>query len=269
MAKAQILNHMLSMQEEALAQAIAAAWDTGSKISLPIEPVVPDSRAAAYRIQDRVAAILGREVAGWKVGAAIEAVQKLEGHDGPVHGRVLADRIYRNGGQAPGQLLNGCKAECEFGFRVIRPLAGLRSEQRSQIADALEFHPAVELSDTRFTMERARKFSTWDAIADCGGSGAFVFGAGVGAWRGLDFNELQIDARVDNGSAIDVYRGGFRRDPFEIAVELIEHLSDRGILLGVGDYISTGSLTVPTALRRGQTFVAKIGDFPVVSIALD
>lgn len=259
----------LGMQEEALAQAIAAAWDSGRKIPLAVEPTTPDSRAAAYRIQDRIFAIHGRPGAGWKVGAAIEAVQRLEGHDGPVQGRILADRVYGNGSKAPGRLLDGCKVECEFGFRVARPLAGLRSGQNKQIAEALVFHPAVELSDTRFTAERPRKFTTWDAIADCGGSGGFVFGDGVEAWHGFDFNALPIDARIDNGNAIEVYRGGFRRDPFEIAVELIEHLTGRGIALGVGDYLSTGSLTVPTALRRGQTFVAKIGDFPRISISLD
>ena len=35
--------------------------------------------------------MIGGDVAGWKVGATVRAVQVFEGHDGPLPGRIFAD----------------------------------------------------------------------------------------------------------------------------------------------------------------------------------
>ena len=39
-----------------------------------------------------MAELIGGKVAGWKVGATVRAVQMFEGHDGPLPGRIFADR---------------------------------------------------------------------------------------------------------------------------------------------------------------------------------
>ena len=38
--------------------------------------------------------------------------------------------------------------------------------------------------------------------------------------------------------------------------------------LAAGDLLSTGSLTVPTPLRRGQTYVARFGDLQTLSVTV-
>ena len=78
---------------ERLAADLADAWRGNTRIALPERGAGPASRAEAFAVQDRMVALIGDRTAGWKVGAAVEAVQALEGHDGPIIGRMLAARV--------------------------------------------------------------------------------------------------------------------------------------------------------------------------------
>ena len=71
---------------ERLAVALAEAWRNDTTMPLPAADAAPASRAEAYAVQDRMAALIDDAVVGWKVGATVEAVQRLEGHDGPIPG---------------------------------------------------------------------------------------------------------------------------------------------------------------------------------------
>jgi len=73
-----------------LTLALVNAWNVGGTIPLPEAHMAPRSREDAYAIQDRIAEILGDRCVGRKVGAAVPAVQVMEGHDGPIPGRLFA-----------------------------------------------------------------------------------------------------------------------------------------------------------------------------------
>jgi len=256
---------------ERLASALAAAWRGVAAIPLPAAADAPASRAEAYAVQDRMAALVDERVVGWKVGAAIEAVQRLEGHDGPIPGRLFASRVFDSPARLPGTRFAGYKVECEFGFRLTRDLPASRPNLSADAAAAaLTFHPAIELAGSRYmpgTGGRAAR--THDVIADNGGGGAFVFGPSVPDWRGIDFDRMPIEARIDAGEPIKAYQGEFRRDPLAIAAELLNDLAARGIALRAGDYLSTGSLTVPTPIGRGQAFAARFDGIATLELTLD
>jgi len=256
---------------ERLAAALAAAWRDGGTIPLPAAADALASRAEAYAVQDRIAALLGERVVGWKVGAAIEAVQRLEGHDGPIPGRLFASRVFDGRARLPGSRFAGYKVECEFGFRLTRELPALRPPLSIDAAAAvLAFHPAVELAGSRYAPGTGgRPPCTHDVIADNGGGGAFVFGPAVPDWRRIDFDRMPIEARIDGGGPIRAYQGEFRRDPLAIATELLNDLAVRGVAFSAGDYLSTGSLTVPTPIGRGQSFIAKFDDVATLGLVLD
>ena len=79
----------------------------------------------------------------------------------------------------PAALLPGLKVECELGFRLNRAI----SNADADLADALSFHPAIELSASRYAPGTGnRAATTFDGIADNGTGGAAVFGAAVAAW---------------------------------------------------------------------------------------
>jgi 2-keto-4-pentenoate hydratase len=251
-----------------LARSLADAWRTGSSTPLPPADEGPGSRAEAYAVQDRMAELIGDRCVGWKVGAAVRAVQILEGHDGPIVGRLLASRLFDNPGQVPWALFDGYKIESEFAFRFRAAVpARDRARTREELTPVIVFHPGLEIAGTRYTPNTGgRKFTTRDAIADNGTGGGYVVGRGVDDWQRIDFAGMPIVAHIDGGPPIHTYTGEFRRDAVDILVETVNGLSERGIGMAAGDLLSTGSLTLPTVLHRGQTYAARFGDLMTVSV---
>ena len=250
-----------------LAQALAEVWLTGGAVPLPLAALAPKSRAQAYAVQDRMAQLIGGRVAGWKVGATVSAVQLFEGHDGPLPGRIFADRCLTSPARIAASLFKGAKVECEFAFRLTSKLpAKINAET---LAPLLTFHPAFELAASRYapgTGQRAA--TTFDGIADNGGGGAAILGAAVVAWHDLPFETMEIEARIDGSPPIQAYSGPYRRHPLEIMVETVTDLRQRGIALEPGECVLTGSLTLPTPIRTGQTLTARFADLPPLEFTL-
>ena len=258
---------------EALASALAAAWRDGTTIPLPPSGQGVASRAEAYQVQDRMAALIAKPVAGWKVGATVRAVQVFEGHDGPLPGRVFADRLFSASGDAPVEVpaaaMHGMKAECELAFRVTADFPAGKPVDPAALRAAAVFHPAVEIAATRYAPGTGNRASTtFDGIADNGTGGAAVIGPAVTDWGRIPFETLEIDAQLDGSPSIQSYGGAYRRDPFVILGETIADLHGRGIDVAAGCVFLTGSSTLPTPVRRGQTLVVRMGNFAPFSLKL-
>lgn len=254
-------------QFEQLAHDLAEAWHTGGTIPLPA--AAPATRAEAYAIQDRMAELIGGKVAGWKVGATVRAVQIFEGHDGPLPGRIFADRLFDGAARIPASLFKGVKVECEFALRLTRDWKSARPIDRDALAAALTFHPAFELAASRYAPGTGnRAATTFDGIADNGSGGAAVLGAAVDNWQMLAFDTIEIDARIDDSPPIQIYTGAYRRDPVAIVAETFADLHARGVDLPAGTCVLTGSLSLPTPVRKGQTVMAKFADLPAISFTL-
>jgi 2-keto-4-pentenoate hydratase len=255
---------------EQLARDLAEAWRTGSTVPLPPAGCGPATRDEAYAIQDRMAELIGGPVAGWKIGATVAAVRLFEGHDGPLPGRVFADRCFDSPATIPAYLLTGVKVECEFAFRLTRDLPnGTAPLGRDDVAQSLTFHPAFELAGSRYAPGTGnRAATTFDGIADNGSGGAAVLGAAVERWHDLPFETLEVDARIDGSPPIQIYTGAYRRDPVAIVAETFSDLRARGVALPAGTCVLTGSLSLPTPVRKGQTVTAKFADLPTLSLTL-
>lgn len=256
---------------EKLAQDLAKAWSSGTPIPLPAAGDGPASRADAYAIQNRMAVLVGGRVAGWKIGAAVRAVQVFEGHDGPLPGRVFEDRFFKGTAGVPARLFPGAKVECEFAFRLHSPLPNSSGAVSSEMLMSLvDFHPAIELASIRYAPGTGnRSVTTFDAIADNGGAGAAVLGAAVKDWQHLDLTTMLIDARIDNSPPIQVYTGPYRRSPLDIVAETFTELHNRGVAIEPGTFVLTGSASLPTPFRPGQTLVVKFADLPAMKLSLD
>ena len=255
---------------ETLAIGLAEAWRTGGTIDLPGDGERPRTRAEAFAVQDRMGELIGRRCVGWKVGATVKAVQRLEGHDGSIPGRLFANRVFDSPAQAKAADFPRARVECEFAFRFKRALPRRdRPYTPDEIADALTFHAAIELTGTRYTPGSGnRPSTTHDTIADNGSGGGFVFGPAIADWRALSFTTLAIEARIGSGAPIEAYTGEYRRDPLEVAAETINDLAARGIAMDEGYYLSTGSLTTPTPFGLGQAMVAKFAGIGELRLSL-
>jgi 2-keto-4-pentenoate hydratase len=254
---------------EQLSRSLAEAWRTCATVPLPPAEAAPRSRADAFAIQDRMAEILGDRCVGWKVGAGVRAVQILEGHDGPILGRLFASRLYTSPASVP-KMFDGYNIECEYALRFevdVPPRS--RPYTRAELERSIVLQPGIEIAGTRYDKEAAsRKLTTHDAIADNGTGGAYVVGPAIERWREIDLATLAIDGRVDGGEPIHTYTGEYRRDPVDIAIETVNAVCARGFGFAAGDLLSTGSLTLPTPLRVAQTYVARFGDLATVSVTI-
>lgn len=255
---------------EQLARDLTEAWRSGTTIPLPSAENAPRSRADAYAIQDRIAEIYGGKIAGWKVGATVKAVQVFEGHDGPVPGRIFADRLFESPAKVPAKLVRGAKVECEFAFRLTADLPPSdKPVDPEALAPHLTFHCAIEVAGNRYAPGTGhRAATTFDGIADNGSGGAAVLGPAITDWRKLPFETMQIDGRIDGSPPLQAYSGVYRRDPLIVTAETFTELQARKVPLPRGTCLLTGSLTLPTIIRPGQTFVARFGDLEPISMTL-
>lgn len=255
---------------EGLAQALAAAWRSGGTVPLPATGSAPTTRAEAFAVQDRMAEILGDRVVGWKVGATVKAVQQFEGHTGPVPGRVFADRLFMSPAKLSARQYHAPKVECEFAFRLNADLPRTPGAVKAaDLAPLLTFHPAIELAATRYAPGTGnRAATTYDGIADNGTSGAVVLGAGITDWQALPFETMEIDGRIDGSPPLQAYSGVYRRHPLEVTAETFTELFARGVDLPAGTCLLTGSLTLPTTIRPGQTLVARFANFEPITLTL-
>jgi 2-keto-4-pentenoate hydratase len=141
----------MQLKFEELAQSLVKAWTAGETIALSALVEAPRSRADGYFVQDRFAEIVVDQCVGWKVSAAVQAVQVMEGHDGPVVGRLFASRHFTSPAQVPAVLLKGCKIECEFAFRFKREVpVRTRPYTREELVQELVLHPGLEIAGHRY-----------------------------------------------------------------------------------------------------------------------
>jgi len=210
-------------------------------------------------------------VVGWKVGATVRPVQLMDGHDGPLPGRIFADRCFDSPAQIPAYLFNGVKVECEFAFRLTQTLpTGTKPLCPDGIAKIMTFHPAFELAGSRYAPGTGNRLpTTFDGIADNGSGAAAVLGPAVEDWRDLPFETMEIEAWIDDSLPIQIFTGAYRRDPLVIAAETLSGLRTRGIDLPRGTCVLTGSLSLPTPLRRGQTASAKFSGIPMLTLTMN
>ncbi|MGI4801791.1 MAG: 2-keto-4-pentenoate hydratase [Janthinobacterium lividum] len=228
------------------------------------------TRPQAYAVQDRVATLIGGQIVGWKMGATVRPVQLMDGHDGALPGRIFADRCFESPARIPANLFQGVKVECEFAFRLTQDLP-VRTElvTPDEIAGIMSFAPAFELAGSRYAPGTGgRAPSTFDGIADNGSGVAAVLGPAVPDWRGLPFETMEIEASIDGVLPIQMFTGAYRRSPLVIAAETFSDLHARGVDLPAGTCVLTGSLSLPTPMRRGQTIIARFAGVSTITLTL-
>lgn len=215
-----------------------------------------------------MAELIGGPVVGWKVGATGRPVQLMDGHDGPLPGRVFADRCFDSPARIPAHLFGGVKVECEFSFRLTRTLpTGTTPLRPEDIAGLLTFHPAFELAGSRYAPGTGHRLpTTFDGIADNGSGAAAVLGPAVEGWRDLPSETMGVAAWIDETLPIQMFTGPWRRDPLAIAAEIFSELRERGADLPCGTCVLTGSLSLPTPLHKGQTVTARFHNLPMLKL---
>ena len=137
---------------ELASELLVRCWREGRVIDALPSPLRPTSRAEGYAIQAEIEALSANPLFGWKIAATSIAGQKHIGVDGPLAGRLLAERVHGDGAAIKLGANRMRAAECEFAFRMGRDLPPReRPYERDEVLDAVaDLHLAIEIPDSRY-----------------------------------------------------------------------------------------------------------------------
>jgi 2-keto-4-pentenoate hydratase len=180
--------------------------------------------------------------------------------DGPLAGRLLAERVIEDGGACPlaGNLMK--VAELEFAFRMRDDLAPRADPytQEEVLAHVASLHSAIELPDSRF--EDFEHAGLAQLVADNACAHRFVLGPAADAdWRALDLaahpgRVLRNGVLAEEGAGRNVLG-----DPRIALTWLANELSRHGMTLKAGQVVTTGTCAKPLAIAAGDRIEGDLG----------
>lgn len=241
-------------------------WDAGTRLDALPADCRPASRAEGYAVQAHLMARTAAPLYGWKIAATSVAGQRHINVDGPLAGRILAEKVFREDDVIPLDKSLMKLAEIEFAFRMARDLPP-RAEAYGvdEVMDAVAaLHPSIELPDTRYADCCA--VGAAQLIADNACGDRFILGAASPeGWRGADLAALEVEAEVVGKSHHPGVGRNVLGDPRVALAWLVNELSGLGITLHAGEVVTTGTCVVPIPVVAGDEVRATFGPWGTVS----
>jgi 2-keto-4-pentenoate hydratase len=244
-------------------------WLDGTQLeALPVH-LAPADRAEAYRVQALIEGFSREPLYGWKIAATSTAGQRHIGVDGPLAGRILAERVIADGGTCPlGSNLMKV-AELEFAFRMGRDLPP-RAKPYSQeevLAAVESLHPAIEIPDSRFL--HFERVGLAQLVADNACAHRFVLGPATTAdWRSLDLANHRGRMFRNDAAAEDGIGSNVLGDPRIALTWLANELSAHGETLRAEQLVTTGTCVKPVPIAQGDRFEGDLGILGKVSVSI-
>ena len=244
-------------------------WHSGRRIGQLPDDVRPRTREEGYSIQACLEERSSKPLAGWKIAATSTAGQQHINVDGPLAGRLLAEKMFESGADLPFGANHMRVAEAEFAFRMNLDLPP-RSDPYT-VDDVLSavgtLHPAIEIPDSRyedFTIVGAPQL-----IADNACAHLFVLGpAAPKDWRTVDLVEHRVLGAVVGAAAREGKGANVLGDPRIALTWLANELSSHGLTLRAGQVVTTGTCLIPLPIAAGAHVVMDFGRFGIVTTTL-
>ena len=234
----------------------------------------PATRRDAYNVQAMYDLHSSFPLFGWKIAATSAAGQAHVRVDGPLAGRLLAERVIPDGGSYELGRSHMRVAEVEFAFRFGEAFAAraVPYAQNEVVARVATLHPAIELPDSRY--DNFETAGMAQLIADNACADSFVLGpAAPDSWRMLDLSAHPVKAFVTdlNSGAertIDGVGANVLGDPRTALTWLVNELSSHGIPISAGQVVTTGTCVVPIPIEPGDHVVGDLGLIGTVSVRI-
>lgn len=250
---------MEAAQKRATCEFLYQHWLRGTRVDALPPQFLPRDRAEAYEVQACIEAYTQKPLYGWKIAATSVAGQKHIGVDGPLAGRILAERVIENGGScALGNNLMKV-AEMEFAFRMARdlPPRDRAYSQEEVLAHAGSLHPAIEIPDSRF--DHFERVGLASLVADNACAHRFLLGEAVANWRGLDLAKHQVRAYRNGALAEEGVGSNVLGDPRFALTWLVNELSRHGLTLRAGEVVTTGTCVKPVVVSANERIEGDFG----------
>jgi glutathione peroxidase-family protein/2-keto-4-pentenoate hydratase len=258
------------------AAAVAAAvdWLAPHWHQETVTPGLPEScrprdRAQGYAVQAALAQRIGQPVVGWKIAATSGAGQQHIGVDGPLAGRLLADRLLPPGAAVPMARNRMRVVEAEFCFRMAADLPPrAQPYTRDEVMAAVgTLHPAIEIPDSRY--EDFARAGAAQLIADFACASRLVLGPPMPeGWRALDLAAHPVRVLRDGAEVARGQGANVLGDPRTALVWLANEVAQHGPGLRAGDIVTTGTCVVPVPAGPGQRHLADYGPLGTLEAVL-
>ena len=235
-----------------------------------IRPVTLD---AAYDVQaeliPQLLAHFGGSAIGYKIACTNEIAQRQLHVDHPFYGRMLSATTHASPARIPAGDYFMRVMEAEFAFQMsadLPPSGAVRT--REQVADAVAgVMPGIEVVDSRF--DSWTTVGTSSLIADNACHGAWIRGALVKDWRGLDLAAQKVRLVINGEVKGEGSGAAVLGHPLNALTWLANALNARGLALRAGDCITTGVTTDIYLAGSGDRVVADFGSVGMVELAID
>ena len=253
---------MITPQQEAAAQFLAAARKSGVPGARLSEDIRPADLDSALVIQRRIVAILGQTIGGWKCSVPSDARPILAAP-------IFASSIHRTSPCTIVATGDIARIEPEVAFVMGRDLPQRATpysevEIRSAIAEP---RLVLELLDTRYIQPGVVSWP--EMMADCvQNQGLFV---GPTFAEGLDAQLRKMVVTVRGESGVLSTHDGHHGDghPLNPLYWLANFLAGRGEGLRAGQIVTTGSYAGAIEVPIGQPLTVTYGELGQVAIELE
>lgn len=261
---------MTEEQMQAACDLLYRHWTEGSRIDALPDGMRPVSRAEGYAVQAYIERHTRRPLYGWKIAATSEAGQAHIGVDGPLAGRILAERVIEDGGHC--KLGNNLMraAELEFAFCMAADLPPREEPYSEQeVLDRVaSLHPAIELPDSRY--EHFESAGLAQLLADNACAHLFILGPPTDAnWREMDLAQHRVEGIVNGRASCTGLGANVLGNPRTALTWLANELSRNGLMLKAGQVVTTGTCVVPITIAPGDRIEGNFGLLGRVAISID
>ena len=251
----------------AASRLLVGHWDNGTRLDAIPQELRPQTRIDGYAIQSHV---MDRSVAplfGWKIAATSLAGQRHINVDGPMAGRLLAEKAVEMGGAVSLATSKMRVAEIEFAFRFGRQLPPRPTPYEiAEVMDAVaSLHPAIEIPDSRYDDFCA--VGAPQLIADNACANLFVIGEAVDDdWRDVTSRSTRwsVSFPESRGTMDRARRCWATRVSHSHGSSMNCRAS--GIALEPGQVVITGTCVTPISVEAGDEVIGDLGRFGRVSV---
>ncbi|MEM9439651.1 MAG: hydratase [Pseudomonadota bacterium] len=256
-------------KERDAATLIAQHWEEGSQLHTLPELLRPASRREGYSIQAHFEAMSAQPLFGWKIAATSDGGQRHIGVDGPLAGRLLAERVIA-ADDTPSLRGNHMRvAEPEFAFRMAKSLPPQTLPyDRAKVLTAVDtLFLGIELPDSRFV--DFANVGGPQLIADNACAHQFLLGQEAAEdWRACDLSRQHVSIAVADGIRHEGSGGAVLGDPIAALVWLVNELRSLDITLERGHVVTTGTATIPLPIEPGHHITADFGHLGQIQLEI-
>ena len=255
-----------------LANIIFEHWSKGSLIRdiNSINEIRPKNRSDGYEVQKNLSKLSKKGIFGWKIAASNKAGQEHIGVKSPLAGVLLEEKKFnytQHISLLPNQML---VAEVEFIFEMRHDLDFNKPDylEEDTVSIIENLYAGIELPDSRFL--NFTEVGDANLIADNACANQFILGPKLSNdWKNKNLKNQKV--RISVNDEISEYGLGENvlGSPIIALKWLLNEFLKFKIPLKKGHFVSTGTVTKPIPIKKGDIVKADYFDLGSFHISLN